>query len=59
MCQRVTCADCEKPDWKGCGAHIEQVLGDVPNEERCKCREEGRREATPSPGLWGRLFGRG
>ncbi len=40
MCMRVSCPKCGKPTFSGCGAHIEQVLGDVPKEQRCKCREE-------------------
>jgi hypothetical protein len=59
MCQRVTCATCGKPTFAGCGAHVEQVLGDVPPEQRCKCREtkaerppQGERE-----GIFKRLFG--
>jgi hypothetical protein len=56
MCRRVTCTDCEKPDWQGCGAHVEAVLGDVPAAERCKCREDGTRKARP--GLLGALFGK-
>ncbi len=40
MCSRVTCRDCGKPSFVGCGRHVEQVLGDVPREERCRCREE-------------------
>ena len=40
MCQRVDCAKCGRPTYAGCGAHIEQVLGDVPPEARCRCREE-------------------
>lgn len=39
MCRRVTCERCGKPTFAGCGAHIEQVLGDVPKAERCRCRE--------------------
>lgn len=39
MCRRVTCEKCGKPTYAGCGAHIEMVLGDVPKEQRCKCRE--------------------
>jgi hypothetical protein len=42
MCVRVVCDDCQKPTYVGCGAHVEQVLGDVPREERCKCRESAR-----------------
>ena len=39
MCRRITCPTCGKPSYAGCGLHIEQVLGDVPKDERCKCRE--------------------
>ena len=39
MCRRVTCSSCGKPTYAGCGAHIEQVLSDVPADRRCKCRE--------------------
>ena len=45
MCRRITCPQCGKPTYAGCGAHIEQVLGDVPRAKRCKCDEEA---ATPS-----------
>lgn len=40
MCSRVNCSKCGRPTYAGCGAHIEQVLGDVPREARCKCREQ-------------------
>lgn len=40
MCRRVVCSECGKPGYAGCGKHVEQVLGDVPSEERCRCREE-------------------
>lgn len=40
MCHRVTCRTCGKPSWAGCGLHVEAVLGDVPRERRCRCREE-------------------
>jgi hypothetical protein len=36
MCRRVTCKTCGKPSWAGCGAHVEQVLGDVPKTMRCQ-----------------------
>jgi len=41
MCRRVTCKQCGKPSWSGCGAHVESVLSDVPRGERCRCRETG------------------
>lgn len=62
MCSRIKCAECNKPSYAGCGAHVEQVLGDVPREQRCKCREE-KREAKKQGGekstsLFDKLFGR-
>lgn len=44
MCHRITCRTCGRPSYAGCGMHIEQVLGDVPRERRCHCRED--REAA-------------
>lgn len=40
MCRRVDCSSCGRPTYAGCGAHIEQVLGGVPKDKRCRCREE-------------------
>jgi hypothetical protein len=37
MCQRITCKDCGKPSFAGCGRHVESVLGDVPPADRCQC----------------------
>lgn len=39
MCQRIVCSKCGRPSYAGCGAHVEQVLRDVPPADRCKCRE--------------------
>lgn len=58
MCRRVSCDRCGKPTFAGCGAHIEQVLGDVPKDQRCKCAEEKASDvmasAAPKTGwrLW-------
>jgi hypothetical protein len=53
MCRRVTCSSCGKPTFAGCGAHIEQVLGDVPRENRCRCRETApRAEEKPAARRW-------
>lgn len=58
MCRRVTCERCGKPNFAGCGAHIEQVLGDVPKAQRCHCREDvstGKAEQTekaPKSRFW-------
>ncbi len=37
MCQAVRCEKCGKTGWRGCGAHVEQVLAGVPQSERCQC----------------------
>lgn len=58
MCRRVTCPTCNKPDWAGCGAHIESVLGNVKAEDRCKCREDGTRAQQKPMGFLSGLFGR-
>ncbi|MFO0695361.1 MAG: hypothetical protein U0230_17490 [Polyangiales bacterium] len=50
MCQRVTCRSCGKPTFAGCGAHVEQVLRDVPPAERCRCREEAAKSAPQGGG---------
>lgn len=61
MCRRVNCASCGRPSYAGCGAHIEQVLGDVPRAERCRCREAAASGAgaakEASPSWWRRLLG--
>ncbi|MBK8259214.1 MAG: hypothetical protein IPK82_41975 [Polyangiaceae bacterium] len=46
MCRRITCPQCGKPSFSGCGAHVEQVLRDVPVNERCRCAEEHSRQTS-------------
>ncbi|MEI2652700.1 MAG: hypothetical protein V9G12_11200 [Microthrixaceae bacterium] len=65
MCRATTCSKCHKPTWSGCGAHVEQVLGDVPPAQRCHCREDkAAAKATSAPsdagrgGLLARLRGK-
>lgn len=55
MCHRVTCRRCGKPTYSGCGAHVEDVLGDVPHDRRCRCREE-RAAAKKAAGASGRSW---
>ncbi|MBC8423501.1 hypothetical protein H8E07_05210 [bacterium] len=56
MCRRTNCRDGGKPDWAGCGAHVEAVLSTVPRKDQCRCREDGTRR---SGGLLAALFGGG
>jgi len=37
MCSRVSCPSCGLATWSGCGAHVDQVLRDVPEDQRCTC----------------------
>ncbi|HVZ73486.1 MAG TPA: hypothetical protein VHJ20_13990 [Polyangia bacterium] len=46
MCRRVECRKCGRPTFAGCGAHVEQVLGNVPPSQRCLCRQDS--EKPPS-----------
>jgi hypothetical protein len=39
MCRRVDCPKCGRPTFAGCGRHVEQVLGNVPPAQRCRCDE--------------------
>ncbi|KAJ3543814.1 hypothetical protein NM688_g5819 [Phlebia brevispora] len=36
-CFAVTCDKCGKTTWKGCGKHVEQVMANVKEEDRCTC----------------------
>jgi hypothetical protein len=51
MCAEVTCKQCGRPSWKGCGQHVELVLGHVAPEDRCQCRA---RTASKSRRWFGR-----
>ncbi len=42
MCRRARCTQCGKVTWKGCGAHVQQVLAGVAADQRCGC-------ASPRP----------
>jgi len=48
MCRRVECSKCGRPTFAGCGAHVEQVLRDVPSADRCRCREEKSANREPA-----------
>lgn len=55
MCQRVTCSNCGRPTYIGCGRHVEAVLHDVPLDARCSCEERHppvRDTAAPSRPWW-------
>jgi len=50
MCRRVDCPKCGRPTFAGCGRHVEQVLGDVPPAERCRCGEAQAKDSAGASG---------
>lgn len=40
------CKTCKKATWAGCGYHIDIVLKNVKEENRCKCRENRAKLAS-------------
>ncbi len=36
---KVTCQTCGKTTWAGCGDHVDEVMADVRDDERCTCRD--------------------
>lgn len=38
MCYPVTCSDCGKTSWGGCGLHVDSVMRSVDASDRCACR---------------------
>ena len=53
MCRAVTCKQCGKTTWAGCGQHVDQVMRGVPAGNRCPGHPR------PERGGWlGKLFGR-
>ncbi len=57
MCRRIECSACGRPTFAGCGAHVEQVLRDVPAAERCQCRQSEAVPSSPRRSWW--PWGRG
>ena len=59
MCSRVTCNECKKFTWSGCGEHIEQALAGVPADQRCTCAGAAHKPAKETgDSIFARLFGR-
>ena len=56
MCSPVTCRQCGKTTWAGCGNHVESVKRSVPAGQWC-----GGHQSAPSQdnnGFFSRLMGR-
>ncbi len=55
MCRAVTCKQCGKTTWAGCGQHVDAVKRTVPASQWCGGHAAS---AVPASGLLSRLFGR-
>jgi len=55
MCRPVTCRQCGKTTWAGCGQHVASVKAGVPAGQWCEGHEK---EAAASVGFFGKLMGR-
>jgi len=51
MCSRITCNQCGKATWTGCGQHIDQALAGVAQDQRCSCEQKS------GSGSFGSVFG--
>ena len=58
MCRAVTCKQCGKTTWAGCGQHVDQVLRGVPASQRCPGNHPVAPSKQPSSNPFARLFGR-
>ncbi len=36
----VTCPNCGKTGWDGCGQHVDAVMRSVPAADRCTCGQD-------------------
>lgn len=57
MCSQITCKQCGKPTWTGCGQHVEEALRGVPKNQRCQGHDVNH-DASRKPGRFSRLFGK-
>lgn len=54
MCSRISCRECGKATWTGCGQHVEEALAGVPASQRCA----GHESAAPRRSFLSGLFSR-
>lgn len=55
MCRAVTCKQCGKTTWAGCGEHVDQVMQGVSPADRCTGHADAPSENN---GFLARLFKR-
>lgn len=58
MCRAVTCKQCGKTTWAGCGQHVDSVRAGVPAAKWCGGQHpKGAQLTPPADGFFKRLFG--
>ena len=55
MCRSVNCKSCGKTTWAGCGAHVDSVMKNVAEQDKCKCTPADKAQGK---GFLSRIFGR-
>lgn len=58
MCRAVTCKQCGKTTWAGCGQHVDQVMRGVPASQRCPGNHPVAPSKQRASNPFARLFGR-
>lgn len=60
MCQGVTCNNCQKLTWQGCGQHLDEVFAGVAEDQICKCgtEDDPRSADQKEQDLLDRILGR-
>ncbi|KAI0136303.1 hypothetical protein BJ170DRAFT_6267 [Xylariales sp. AK1849] len=49
MCMKVTCNNCSKATWFGCGAHIPSVLDNISTDQWCTCEPKVEKDGKKYP----------
>lgn len=60
MCRAVTCKTCGKTTWAGCGQHVDSVMKNVAQADRCPghAKEQGAGSGESGGGFLSKLFNR-
>lgn len=56
MCRAIKCKNCGKTTWVGCGNHIDSVMKNVAEQDRCICSDQEKAQAK-GKGFFAKIFG--